>query len=153
MDVHLALTNSNGEVFNYDFSIENNSYKLDCGRISNGQYTWEASTILDGKLERLKGALVISEVKAELLAQAANHNLLRRISNNTDGDFLGEVGIMYSHEMGAEFANKVKEKVNKRDLIHEFTERLELINFNFILWHFWACLLLNGLSGADLEDF
>ena len=142
VDVGLALTNSNGEVFNYDFSIENDSYKLDCGRLSNGQYTWEASTILDGKLERLKGALVISEVKAELLAQAANHNLLRRISNNTDGDFLGEVGIMYSHEMGAEFANKVKEKVNKRDLIHEFTERLELINFNFILWLLLGLLTL-----------
>ena len=54
VDVGLALTNSNGEVFNYEFSIENGSYKLDCGRLSNGAIHLGSSTILTEKSRSLK---------------------------------------------------------------------------------------------------
>ena len=59
----------------------------------------------------------------------------------TGGEFLGEMGIEYNEDLGLGFADRVDKKIEKRDIIHEFTERLELINFNFTLW-----LILGGLT-------
>ena len=59
----------------------------------------------------------------------------------TGGEFLGEIGIEYNEDLVVGFAERVDKKIEKRDIIHEFTERLELINFSFILW-----LVLGGLT-------
>ena len=93
------------------------------------------------KVENLSGLFVVSEVKAELISEAANHDLLKRMALKTGGQFLGEMGIEYNEDLGIGFADRVDKKIEKRDIIHEFTERLELINFSFILW-----LVLGGLT-------
>ena len=140
-DINLILTKSNGEELDFYFSVDGTSFKLDCGRLSPGEYTWRANTVLDNKVEKLSGAFVVSEVKAELISEAANHDLLKRIALKTGGEFLGEMGIEYNEDLGLSFAEKVDKKIEKRDIIHEFTERLELINFNFTFW-----LILGGLT-------
>ena len=133
-DISLVLTNESGEELDFNFSVEKSSYKLDCGRLSHGEYNWRAQTILDGKIEKLRGAFVVSEVKAELVSEAANHDLLKRLGVKTGGDLIGQLSTSYSNDLGDEFAQFVEDKIEKRDIIHEFTERLELINFKFILW-------------------
>ena len=140
-DINLTLTKSNGEELDFDFSVDGTSFKLDCGRLSPGEYSWRANTVLDNKVEKLRGAFVVSEVKAELISEAANHDLLKRMALKTGGQFLGEMGIEYNEDLGVGFAERVDKKIQKRDIIHEFTERLELINFSFIFW-----LVLGGLT-------
>ena len=76
----------------------------------------------------------MSEVKAELVSEAANHDLLKRLGVKTGGDLIGQLSTSYSNDLGDEFAQFVEDKIEKRDIIHEFTERLELINFKFIFW-------------------
>ena len=50
-DISLVISNAQGENFDYDFSIENDSYKLDCGRMQAGEYTWVAKLLLTAKLK------------------------------------------------------------------------------------------------------
>ncbi len=140
-DVSLSITNESGEELDYNFSVENNAFKLDCGRLSPGEYNWKAQTILDGILETLRGAFVVSEVKAELVSEAANHGLLKRLGLKSGGDLIGQISTVYTEDIGDEFAQLVDDRIEKRDIIHEFTERFELININFILW-----LVLGGLT-------
>ena len=140
-DISLVIINSDGEELEFDFSIVNDNYKLDCGRMSPGEYSWRAMTVIDNKVEKLSGGFVVSEVKAELISESANHDILKRIGSKTGGEFLGEISTSYEKEMGEEFAQKIVSNINKKDILHEFTERLELINKKFILW-----LVLGGLT-------
>ena len=124
-DISLVITNARGENFDYDFSIENESYKLDCGRMPAGEYTWVAQTIIDGKIEKLSGGFVVSEVIAEFISESANHDLLKRLALKTGGEFLGSIN---TEDIDVESITlDVDSKVNKRYVIHEFTDRLELI--------------------------
>jgi hypothetical protein len=140
-DIHLTLENSEGEGWDFAFSTNGGTYNLDCGRMGPGEYRWTAQTILDNQVKVLSGMVIITELKAELISKAADHGLLKRISKVTGGMFLGELGMVYTDKMGGVWATTVSENVNKRDIIHEFTERLELINLKFILW-----LILGGLT-------
>ena len=140
-DISLVLTNSEGEEFDFDFSIENQGYKLDCGRLSHGEYNWKAMTLVDNEVEKINGGFVVKEVKAELVSESANHDLLKRLGNKTSGSFLGTISTSFDNEIGQGFAESINSKVNKKEILHEFTEKLELINFKFILW-----LVLGGLT-------
>lgn len=138
-DISLVISNAQGENFDYDFSVDNDSYKLDCGRMPAGEYTWVAKTIVDGKIEKLSGGFVVSEVIAEFISESANHDLLKRLALKTGGEFLCSIN---TEEIDVESLTlEVDSKVNKRDVIHEFTDRLELINFRLIL-----SLILGGLT-------
>ncbi len=138
-DISLVITNDKGENFDYDFSIKNDSYKLDCGSMPAGEYKWAAKTIIDGKIEKLSGGFVVSEVKAEFISESANHDLLKRLALKTGGEFLGSIN---TEEIDVKsLIHKVDSKVNKSDVIHEFTDRLELINFRLIL-----SIILGGLT-------
>ena len=140
-DISLVVVNSLGEEFDYDFSIDKGSYNLDCGRMSAGEYSWSATTILDDKVERLNGAFVVSELKAELVSESANHDLLQRLGAKTGGEFVGAISTDYESEVVDSYVQTIVSKINKKDILHEFTERLELINLKFILW-----LLIGGLT-------
>lgn len=140
-DISLVITNDLGEEFDYDFSIENGGYKLDCGRLSPGEYNWRAATLVDGKIEKLSGGLVVSEVKAELISESADHDLLKRLGSKTGGQFLGVISTDYEESLGLGFAKRVTSQINRKDILHEFTEKLELINIKFIIW-----LVLGGLT-------
>jgi hypothetical protein len=140
-DVHLTIKNSEGEEWDFDFSTESGNYYVECGRLRPGEYHWRAQAIIDSEVQILSGLVVVTELKAEFISKAADHGLLKRMSKASGGLFLGELETEYSEEIGKGFASQVSENVNKRDIIHEFTERLELINLKFILW-----LILGGLT-------
>ena len=76
---------------------------------------------------------------AEFISESANHGLLKRLALKTGGEFLGSIN---TEEIDVKsLTHKVDSKVNKRYVIHEFTDRLELINFRLIL-----SLILGGLT-------
>ena len=80
-------------------------------------------------------------MKAELFSEGANHDLLKRLSAKTGGEFVGAISTDYESEVGDSYVQTIVSKINKKDILHEFTERLELINLKFILW-----LLIGGLT-------
>ena len=132
-DITLKLTDSEKLETEYSFSTEGEGYFLDCGKLDAGEYKWHASTSLDGNTKNSYGTIVIEEVKAEISSSPANHGLLKRIAVASGGTLVGSIDEAYSTTEAQTWANTISTKVNKKPVVHEYTERLGLINLDYIL--------------------
>ncbi|HIG58302.1 MAG TPA: hypothetical protein EYQ21_02720 [Flavobacteriales bacterium] len=132
VDISLTLRNENNREFDYYFSVSENRYRLDCGRLTPGEYTWNSSCILDGEIHEEKGSFVITELKAEMSSLPANHGLLKRLSLKSGGEYVGSLNTLDVNN--SKWSDKILEQIKKRDILHEFTERLDLVRYDTILW-------------------
>lgn len=86
-EVNFVLNNESDKEFDYHFFKTSNGYKLELGRLPQGIYTWYATTDFSGKSYRAEGTFLVKEVKTEWLNSAADHRMLRNISQNTNAQF------------------------------------------------------------------
>jgi len=133
VDVELSIKDEGGQEFDFFFTTENNYYSLNCGRLTPGTYTWESHCVLDSEVRELKGEFNVVELKAEQTSSAADHGLLKRLSKKSGGLFLGTIA-------EAELTG-VLDNIELRDIVHEYTERQELIRYDILVW-----LILGGLT-------
>lgn len=133
-DVELTLSDKDGKEFNFFFTAENNYYSLNCGRLSPGTYKWESHCVLDSEFKELKGEFNVMELKAEQTLSAADHGLLKRLSQKSGGLFLGTIA-------EAELTT-VLDNIELRDISHEYTERQELIRYDILVWLILVALTL-----------
>ena len=126
VDVELSISDEDGQEFDFFFTTENNYYSLNCGRLTPGTYTWESHCILDSEVRELKGEFNVVELKAEQTSLAADHGLLKRLSKKSGGLFLGTIA-------EAELIG-VLDNIELRDIVHEYTERQELIRYDILVW-------------------
>lgn len=132
VEISLTLTDKNHKEFDYSFSTSLNHYILNCGRLYPGEYTWESTCILDGKIYEEQGDIVINALKLERSSMPADHSLLMRLGDKTGGVYLGSLRSIDVNSKN--WSDKVFANVEKRDILHEFTERLDLIRYELILW-------------------
>ncbi len=132
VDIQLTIRNQNDQEYDYYFSVSEQRYRLDCGRLAPGEYTWNSSCLLDGEIYEENGSFVITSLKAEMSSLPANHSLLKRLSVKSGGVYLGALsGINVNNSKWSEI---VLGQTQKRSILHEFTERVDLIRFDLILW-------------------
>jgi hypothetical protein len=132
VDISLTIRNQNDQEYDYYFSVSEKRYRLDCGRLAPGEYTWSSSCILDGEIYEETGTFVITTLKAEMSSLPANHGLLKRLSLKSGGEYLGELNSIDVNN--SKWSDKVLGQTKKRGILHEFTERIELISFDITLW-------------------
>jgi hypothetical protein len=126
VDVELSISDEDGQEFDFFFTAENNYYSLNCGRLTPGTYTWESHCVLDTEVRELKGEFNVVELKAEQTSLAADHGLLKRLSKKSGGLFLGTIA--EAKLIG------VLDNIELRDIVHEYTERQELIRYDILVW-------------------
>ena len=132
VDIQLTIRNQNDQEYDYYFSVSEQRYRLDCGRLTPGEYTWRSSCLLDGEIYEENGSFVITSLKAEMSSLPANHALLKRLSVKSGGVYLGALsGINVNNSKWSEI---VLGQTQKRGILHEYTERVDLIRFDLILW-------------------
>jgi hypothetical protein len=141
VDVELSLTPRNGEATRHRFvaSTRGTDYNLDLGMLLPGVYDWAASCTQAGDALTQRGTLVVDAVQAEASLVPANHGLLMRLSDRTQGAFLGVLntasdlsGIRASWEQYAGL-------LPSQDMVHTTSERLPL---HAQVWLLVALLLL-----------
>jgi hypothetical protein len=132
VDIPLTIKNKNDQEYDYYFSVSEKRYRLDCGRLSPGEYTWSSSCLLDGEIYEENGSFVITTLKAEMSSLPANHGLLKRLSVKSGGVYLGALSSLNVNN--SKWSEIVLGQTQKRSILHEFTERLDLIRFDLILW-------------------
>jgi hypothetical protein len=137
VDVELTLSDKDGKEFNFFFTTENNYYSLNCGRLSPGTYTWESHCVLDSEFKELKGEFNVVELKAEQTRSAADHGLLKRLSKKSGGLFLGT--------FAEADLTTVLDNIELRDIVHEYTERQELIRYDILVWLILGALTLEWI--------
>ena len=133
--IDLTITDQDGSMNTYQLvdNEANNSFKI--GVLEPGVYTYKASTEVGGKKFFEQGSFAVRDVQLEGINLTADHNLLRRLANNTGGTF-------------EHFANRdqlVKEitEANFKSRISTSREKFPLIDA------FWIILLIAGLLTAE----
>lgn len=85
--VDFKLISANKQQQTFDFSVVNNYYSLNLGKLAAGNYQWIASTKINGKLHQLNGDLVVESNQIELMDNTANYEVLSQLSTQTGGKF------------------------------------------------------------------
>jgi hypothetical protein len=86
--VALSIFDEQHNEFEYNFGIENNSYKLDAGTFSPGTYKWSASVNTENEKFTEQGSFSISSFNVEKEQIVANHYLLKDIAAVHNGQFV-----------------------------------------------------------------
>ncbi len=81
----IKLKDNDGNVFDYTFSKNDQSYLLSIGRLSPGSYSYDAETIFNGEQYAAQGKFVVREIQYELYDLEAQHNLLYALAQKTQG--------------------------------------------------------------------
>lgn len=92
-DVSLTLLGAAGRIFSYQFSKVNNSYALNLGALSAGEYTYKASTKLGSITYKAEGKLLVSANQLEFQELRANHQLLYQLARQSSGE------LFYPHQL------------------------------------------------------
>jgi hypothetical protein len=92
-EVTITLKNEKGEEFPYTFSKTEKSYRLELNSLPIGDYTYKASTNVNGKKYDATGAFSIKALQLEALQTRANHKVLYQLAEKTGGK------VFFPHQM------------------------------------------------------
>ena len=79
----------NNDSISTEFSFVNdeNNSRFNLGRLEKGLYNFTASTEIDGEIIKDEGSFVVKEQYLEKITTKANFELLKNISDNSNGNF------------------------------------------------------------------
>ena len=135
-DVELKLTNANGEQSDFAFSKTEDAYMLDLGKLAPGDYNFAASLQDGGKRYRSSGQFTVRSLLAELQHIRADHQLLKNLSEESNGRFYAMTQLQDLKEQ------LLSSKLIKPLYISDYN-RASVLNLNWLLG---LLLLLLGLE-------
>lgn len=87
-EAELVISNEQGENFEYIFSKNQNYYIIDAGRFSEGNYSYRANTVYNGKKLTAKGSFTVQSIMKESFDLTARHDILFQLSNKFGGNMI-----------------------------------------------------------------
>lgn len=143
-EARLVITNEDGERFPFTFNKTEASYTLNAGRLPEGSYKFEASTVFNGEELKSGGAFSVKSIQLEVFETTANHQLLHLISAKNGGQVIAPKDIAQLPELitAKGFAKPVLyDTVKTRSLIHLkwiFFLLLGLLTFEWFLRRYFG---------------
>lgn len=135
-DIRLNIINSSDEQFDFTFSPENESYRLNAGRLPVDQYRWEAEVNIAGKTYKERGEFSVSPLQLEMVNLQADHQMLYRLALQNGGE-------MVSKEQIGGLADLIRNNGEVVSLSYERKTLSDLIRWEILL------LLLALLLSAE----
>lgn len=135
-DVTMVITNDDGKNFDFTFNKNTSAYSLDAGFFPVGNYTYRASTVMNGQALTGSGQFSIRPVQLEVYETTANHGLLRLLSEKYDGELL------YANQI-ASLPQRIEDKGTIKPIIYETSKTRSVLNLK------WICFLLLTLLGVE----
>jgi hypothetical protein len=129
--VEIDITHENGQRTNYNYVISPGNTRYQIGGLKEGVYRYRSRTVLNGKTEEVRGEFAVVERQSELQNLTADFDLLRKLSENTGGNFYAAT------QMDALQSNL--RKTEATSVIHTEETYDSLINLK---WVFWILLIL-----------
>lgn len=87
-EVNVVVSSPATKASTYTMNPSGTSFVLGLGSLPPGQYTYTASTILEGKTHTATGTFAVEEFDLERLNRVANHSMLTTLSATTGGTML-----------------------------------------------------------------
>ncbi len=133
-EVTLTITNEEGEEYPQKaFAKVGQSYRLDAGIFSPGNYVYTATTTANGVKYEVKGEFIVKELKVEYLDAVSDHALLFSLSDKTGGK-------MYPKDNFDEIVNDIEKNNNIASLSYINKELTDIIKWKWILFLILALL-------------
>lgn len=142
-EIALEIKNESGEEFNFQFSKEKQGYFLDIGILENGYYSFVAKVV--GSSVVKSGVFEVKKIQLELMNLVANHGLLFKISELSNGKlfYINEIDLL-SEELNKSSKNQ-KLIYSKEKLTSLINIPLILLILLFLISTEWFVRKYNGL--------
>lgn len=135
-EIKLSIQNDKNEEFDYVFGVKDDAYFLDAGSLPQGKYTFKATAVVDGSELMKSGSFSIARKELETLNLQADHDLLKRLSDEHSGKF-------YLPKNLTQLAEDLDNLKEKSVVIREEKTKKDFIELKFVL------LLLMLLFGVE----
>ena len=89
-EVKVKLKHEGGKQYEYNLLPQQSSYTYGVSSLPAGNYTFEATSQLDGKLEKVQGEFLVKELQLERINLTANYALMNQIAEETGGEMFGK---------------------------------------------------------------
>jgi hypothetical protein len=131
LNVDIRITDENNNSTDYAYITSTTNSRFSISELSEGVYTYTASTLINGKKENALGEFFVAKKNIEATNLTANFNLLKNIAKNAGGKF-------YDHNS---IVNLIDDIVidNDPEIIHSEESFQPIINLK---WFFVIILLL-----------
>jgi hypothetical protein len=131
-DVKINLKSQTGKNYSFLFTRSGQSYQLNAGTLPVGEYTYSATTSNGKQTFTANGQLTVKQLNLETRQSTANHQLLRTIATQSDGQMLLPSQI-------STLADLIRKNENIKTVVYEDRRYSDLID---VKWVFVLILLL-----------
>jgi hypothetical protein len=131
-DASLEIRNEDGKEFPFTFNKSGKTYNLNAGIFPVGNYTFKASTSVNGKLYTYDGQFSVQPIQLELFQTTANHGMLKLLAENYGGS------MVLPSSMG-ELPGILEAKGTVKPVLYSTSKTRSVINLK---WIFFLLLLL-----------
>jgi hypothetical protein len=107
----------------YSFKITNESSRFELSNLPAGLYKYNASANVLGNNETTTGQFLVTQADIESENLVADHNLLKTLSNQNNGDFVNYKNII-----------ELRKSLESRGLINKVVSNEELKDFINLRW-------------------
>ena len=130
--LELKITDEANKEYTTQFSIYEDGYKAQLGKLNPGKYTWVAQTNFDNKDYTKKGTFIVEDIDIEKSESVANHSVLKQLAEQNQGGF-------YKLSNRKDF---IKDLANRNEI--KSVSFMEDTNYKLIdyTWYLIACALL-----------
>ncbi|UII22868.1 hypothetical protein [Fulvivirga ligni] len=133
--IDLKLTNEEGQTFSYSYVTNPQNTKYSISGLKEGIYNYIGSTTIEGTRREVKGEFFVRELQLEDINLTADFNLLRKLSDKSQGRFYTMSNI-----------NSIRGDLSKKDMPGIIHSREKYLPFIQLKWLFF---LLLGLLSAE----
>lgn len=136
VEVQLSIFNEDKEEFKYSFTPTTKSYRLNCNRLSKGEYNYSAQVTKAAEVFVQSGTFSVTELKVEMINATANHSLLYNIADRSGGN------MFYPNQLDL-LKTTILDKKEIVDVSYYEKNLTDLVNWK------WICFLIIFLLGLE----
>jgi hypothetical protein len=130
-NIEIELIDEAGQRRDYNYVISPGNIRYQIGGLKPGVFKYRSKTVINNKTEEARGEFAVVEQEAELQNLTADFDLLRKIAQNTGGNFYRSTDL---NKMEADFS-----AAKPKAIIHSEENYDSLINLK---WIFVALIVL-----------
>lgn len=131
-DVNIIVKDAEGKEYPYIFKRTQNAYELDIPGLSEGNYSYTASTQWAGNDYTYSGKFSIQPTQLESFQTEANHQMLYRLAQESGGQFFQE-------NQWASLLDAIQNNQSIKPTTYELVKNQSVLNYK---WLFFLLVLL-----------
>lgn len=129
--VGIEISDDAGKMYKYNYVLSPGNARYQVGGLKEGIYKYTSSTTINSKEEKVRGQFLVTAQQAELQNLTADFDLLRKLSNSTDGKFYH-----------ASETDKLQAELSKKEVISIIHSEEKFDNLLNLKWVFFLLLAL-----------